>query len=190
MNKLSIEIYLITTDEVLLRDDFYDKLTFYCKNKIIDAFQLRAKHIPIEEMIEIGKRCKTICKKYDVLFIVNDSLQLAIILKADGIHVGINDTPINKIKKHFSGIIGFSITSINEYKMIKNHDIDYIGVGALFKTDSKKDAKYFPIKDLPILHSLVNGRYEIIGIGGINFNNFPLIEKYVDGIAVIKLLFD
>ena len=138
----------------------------------------------------LARKLHTLCKGYNVPFIVNDDIELALTIEADGVHVGQNDTDVQQFRQHFTNkIIGLSVGTVEEYKQSDLSYIDYIGVGPMFDTSSKADANA-PVGPTMIttLRSLV-GNMPIVGIGGITTSNFqPVLAAGADGISVISAI--
>ncbi|MBP1968419.1 thiamine-phosphate pyrophosphorylase [Virgibacillus natechei] len=162
-------------------------------NSGITAFQFREKgegSLTGDAKLELGKRLREVCRQHNIPFIVNDDVDLACLLHADGIHVGQDDSSVEEIRKHFPDkIIGLSLSNADEVAKSPISIIDYIGAGPVFATNSKADAKatvgvewmtalrkQFP--DLPI-----------VGIGGITTDNAnSVIKAGADGVSVISAI--
>ncbi len=148
----------------------------------IRIVQYREKSAPT---VEEAKELKRLCAHYGALFIVNDRLDIAIASDADGVHLGQDDTPIAAAKKQFGGIIGVSATSLGEAFMAQEGGADYLGIGAMFSTDTKSDAKLVSFEEFRKIREKVS--LPIYAIGGIKYENIQMIKRLgADGIAVIS----
>jgi len=155
-----------------VNNNFYDDLCDIFKSKKISFFQLRLKDTIIKKKIQIGKKVKKICKKYNVNFLINDDPILAKKLNADGCHLGQKDMKINEARKILKNkIIG--ITCHNSKKLaisgIKDN-ADYLAFGAFYNSKTKKTRYKAKIN---IIHSIRKiSKIPIVAIGGINSNNY------------------
>jgi thiamine-phosphate pyrophosphorylase len=153
--------------------------------------QLREKNIDIRKVLEIGKVIRQHCKDYNVPFIVNDRVDLAIVLEADGVHVGQTDLPSYEVRRLMGpdAIIGVSAGNRFEAQRAMSEGADYLGVGSIFATSTKKDA------GLPVgvewvreVRSMAED-VPIVGIGGINAENaFEVVRAGADGVAVVSAI--
>ncbi|GAA9892511.1 thiamine phosphate synthase [Helicobacter pylori] len=169
-----------------------DALELALQSKIT-AFQFRQKgDLALQDPIEIKQlalECQKLCQKYGAPFIVNDEVQLALELKADGVHVGQEDMAIEEVmtlckKRQF---IGLSVNTLGQALKARHLDgVAYLGVGPIFPTQSKKDKQVVgvellkKIKDSGVKKSLV-------AIGGITTHNASKLREY-GGIAVISAI--
>ncbi|WRF00383.1 thiamine phosphate synthase [Helicobacter pylori] len=159
----------------------------------ITAFQFRQKgDLALQDPIEIKQlalECQKLCQKYGVPFIVNDEVQLALELKADGVHVGQEDMAIEEVitlcKKH--QFIGLSVNTLEQALKARHLDgVAYFGVGPIFPTQSKKDKQ---IVGVELLKKIKDSgvKKPLIAIGGITTNNASKLREY-GGIAVISAI--
>lgn len=156
----------------------------------VDVIQLREKHRPLKEVLEVGRKLQTLCQENNVLFVVNDRVDVALLLQADGLHVGQDDLPATEARKLVDEhmFIGVSASSMEEAQLAIEQGADYLGVGSIYATNSKDDAgepvtpdlleKIRSITDLPM-----------VGIGGIDAENGrEVIERGAEGLAVISAI--
>lgn len=163
-----------------------------CKGGV-DWIQLRLKHVSYDEYRTVAKEVQAVCKKYNATFIINDNIQLALELKADGIHVGKED-PLPKDERdallNRSGIIGCTANTIEDFIHLSDKPVSYIGLGPYRFTETKK--KLSPILGLngykKIFSQLSsrNIKYPpVIGIGGITTDDVSvLMTTGLHGLAV------
>ena len=171
MKKTKKFIYLISPKKIK-NNKFYRDLISVFKSKKISFFQLRLKKESPEKIINIGKKIKKLCKRFNVKLIINDSPFLAKKINADGCHIGQSDSTVFKARKTLKNkIIG--VTCHNSKKLIKKAIIDradYIALGAFYSTKTKKvkyKAKLKLIKEAKEITKI-----PIVAIGGINLTNY------------------
>ncbi|GAA7029302.1 thiamine phosphate synthase [Helicobacter pylori] len=171
-----------------------DALELALQSKIT-AFQFRQKgDLALQDPIEIKQlalKCQKLCQKYGVPFIVNDEVQLALELKADGVHVGQEDMAIEEVmtlckKRQF---IGLSANTLEQaLKACHLDGVAYLGVGPIFPTQSKKDKQVVGVELLKKIKDS-GVKKPLIAIGGITTDNALKLRKCgVNGIAVISAI--
>ncbi len=170
-----------------------DTLELALQSKIT-AFQFRQKgDLALQDPTQIKQlalECQKLCQKYGVPFIINDEVRLALELKADGVHVGQEDMAIEEVvtlcqKRQF---IGLSVNTLEQALKARHLDhIAYLGVGPIFPTLSKKDAK--EVVGVELLKKIRDSgvKKPLIAIGGITMHNASKIQKF-SGIAVISAI--
>ena len=156
-------------------------------NAGVKILQYREKEGTTRKMLEEALIIKNMCREYGALFIVNDRMDVAIASDADGIHIGQDDMPLHIVKKYFHGIIGVSARNLQEAFEAQRGGANYLGVGSIFMTGTKKDSEVIGIEKL---EEIVNNvQIPIYAIGGINLQNLKEIKKYkIQGIAVISAI--
>lgn len=159
----------------------------------ITMFQFREKghgSLTGEAKLDFAKQAQALCKEYKVPFIMNDDMDLAEALDVDGVHIGQDDDPIEDVRRRFPHkIIGLSIHSPEEYAASRVDLADYIGIGPIYGTQSKDDAKA-PI-GLDGVEELrkVAGSLPIVAIGGITVDNAAdIVKSGADGVSVISAI--
>lgn len=162
----------------------------------ISCFQFREKGKNAlqnrKSVVELAKKCQDLCNQYHVPFFINDDIELALQLNADGIHVGQEDRPISQVIEQCQGKlkIGLSINNLQQAKENSEIDgIDYFGVGPIFPTQSKADAK--PTVGLNLLKSIRTLGIDkpIVAIGGITAASVAeILQAGADGVAVISAI--
>lgn len=159
----------------------------------VTIFQFREKGpkaLQGEAYIEFAKACQSLCKQYHVPFIVNDDIELAVKLDADGLHIGQDDGAVETARQAMKGkILGVSVHSFDEAQQAIQAGADYVGIGPVFATQSKADTE--PPCGTDFLQQVVT-RYPslpIVGIGGITADNAKqVLATGIDGIAVISAI--
>ena len=142
-----------------------------------------------DEQRALAIKCRDLCRQYNVPFIVDDNVDLALEIEADGIHVGQSDTPVKTIraKSNKPLIIGWSVNRLDEAKIGEElSEIDYFGVGPIFPTQSKDNPS--PTLGMEFIQTLRNEGITkpLVAIGGIKREHVKTLRKYgADGVAVI-----
>lgn len=153
-----------------------------------DVIQLRDKRMSGEELIECAVEIRALTKKAGVLFIVNDRLEIAIASKADGVHLGQDDLPARLARPLAPQgfIIGVSAGTLEEAVQAERDGADYIGLGPICHTGSKKDAG--PVCGFDLITRVKNAvKIPVIAIGGIGPDNAKeAIAAGADGLAAIS----
>lgn len=159
----------------------------------VTLFQFREKGegtLTGEDRVRFAKKLQALCKEYGVPFIVNDDVELAVELDADGVHVGQDDEGITSVREKMGDkIIGVSTHTIEEAKWAIENGADYLGVGPIFPTSTKKDTKAVQ-GTKGLAHFREQGiTVPIVGIGGITIENTAaVIEAGADGVSVISAI--
>ena len=151
------------------------------------AIQLRGKEADGRELLEIAREMASFCRRSGVLFIVNDRLDVALLSGADGVHLGQSDLPPGEARRLAPRpfIVGVSVHTPEEAGKAEVDGADYLGVGAVFGTGSKDDAKIIGPEGLRRV--VEKARVPLVAIGGITRDNLPDVMKCgVDGFAVIS----
>lgn len=159
----------------------------------ITCFQFREKGLGTlegEEKLKLAEQLKQICTKYNVLYIVNDDVELAVAVNADGVHVGQEDMRLEEVR-HLVGhkVVGISIHSVEELRKTDVVYADCVGVGPMYATSSKPDAQE-PCGPKRILELQTEGlTLPCVGIGGITLENAtPVLQGGACGVAVISAI--
>lgn len=162
----------------------------------ISHFQLREKGVGAlsgEDLLEFAKSCQSLCKKYNVPFLVNDDVELALAVGADGIHIGQEDMDFGQARALIGKekLLGVSVHSLEEAEIAIEAGADYLGMGPVYGTRSKEDAKQ-PAGTVVIRE--VSAQFPdmpIFGIGGITPQNAAAVwAAGAAGAAVISALAD
>jgi thiamine-phosphate pyrophosphorylase len=152
--------------------------------------QLREKNLSFVEFLSVANDVKKITDKYKIPFVINDNVDVAVSINADGVHIGQDDEEIKEARKKLgiNKIIGMSAHSVEEALKAEKNGADYIGVGAVFNTSTKLDADYVDFETLKNICLSVN--IPVVAIGGINENNILKLKgSGIDGVSVISAIF-
>lgn len=151
--------------------------------------QLREKDVSSKEFYDTAIRVREVTSRLGVSLIVNDRVDIAIAVDADGIHVGQEDLPADVVRRMIGQdkIVGVSASSLAQAIAAVNAGADYIGVGAMYATGTKTDANTTSIDELREIRKAVE--LPIVVIGGINKETAPVFEGTgIDGLAVVSAI--
>ena len=191
-NKKLLKLYFICGTTTCLGKDLYTVVEDALKGGIT-LFQFREKgkgSLEGKEKLELAIKLKNLCKKYNVPFIVNDDIELALEIDADGVHVGQDDLGVDEIRKLMPNkIIGLSIGNEEELKQSKVEYVDYVGVGPVYVTQSKDDAGgAIGYEGLELMRKLLP-QMPLVAIGGIQTQHIKDVMKTnVDGVSIISAI--
>lgn len=189
LKKESLLLYAIT-DSIFRRKD---KLENQVEKAILGGatiVQYREKELKFKEMITEAENIKVICKKYNVPFIVNDNVDLAIEIDADGIHLGQDDISVKeaRLKLGANKIIGATAKTIKQALIAQEEKADYIGSGAVFPSITKKQALQLDLQTIKQICE--NVQIPVVAIGGINCENILHLKNLgISGVAVVGGIF-
>ena len=188
--KFDFSLYLVTDRTLSHPRDIVDIVRLAIEGGVT-AVQVREKNIPSREFIEICLKIKSLLFEKKIPLIVNDRVDVALAVDADGVHLGQNDMPSNVARAILGKkkIIGLSVENLEQAIYAdKNYDVDYLGVSPIFSTLTKTDLEgSWGIEGLKELRKQTNKK--LIGIGGITKENAQsVIEAGADGIAVVSAI--
>lgn len=185
MLKDDLMLYLVT-DSNMCGDNF-ESIIETAISSGVTMVQLREKNATFEEFCEKALKIKKICKKYNVPLIINDNVNVCVAVNADGVHLGSSDMDI-AIARSILGkdkIIGGSCRDIKTAQFLERSGADYLGVGAVFGTQTKQDAKTISVEILEQVCSSIT--IPVVAIGGINAENIAKLKgSGIAGVAVVS----
>ena len=152
--------------------------------------QIREKDLAEEAFEAEAERLKTLCARHKVPFVVNDSVEIALQCDADGVHVGQSDIRGRDIRAIIGPdkILGISAGTVEEAVAAEKAGADYIGVGAVFATGTKKNTRNLTMEQLKEIAASVS--IPVVAIGGIGAGNILQLQgSGVDGVAVVSAIF-
>jgi thiamine-phosphate pyrophosphorylase len=185
---VNYSLYLVTDREVLKERDLCLSVEQAIQGGVT-LVQLREKDVSSLEFYKIALEVKNITDKYNVPLIINDRLDIAMAVDAAGVHVGQSDLTCEVARKILGDkkIVGVSTATVDEAIAAERDGADYIGVGAMYSTQTKTDARPVTIETLAKIKQSVN--IPVVAIGGINENNFiPLKNTGIDGLAIVSAI--
>ena len=182
-------LYLVTDSNLLGARDL-----LYCIEEAIlggvTIVQLREKEISALEFFNLATQVKSVTDRYQIPLLINDRLDIALAVDAAGLHVGQTDLPAATARNLLgpAKILGVSAATPEEALAAQASGADYLGIGAIFPTGTKKDAREVTIDTLCAIKNQV--KIPVIAIGGINEKNVKLVKEHrVDGVAVVSAIF-
>lgn len=156
----------------------------------VTMLQLREKHLDEAHFLEEAKELQTLCRSWHVPFLINDNVEIALAMEADGVHVGQSDMAAGDVRKKLGDdkIIGVSAQTVEQALLAEKAGADYLGVGAVFPTSSKDDANEVTYETLKAICSAVS--IPVVAIGGITQENVHrLAGSGICGAAVISAIY-
>lgn len=188
-DKNSLLLYAVTDRRWLNGDTLYHQVEEAIQGGTTFV-QLREKELDEAHFLEEAREMKKLCETYHVPFVINDNVDIAIAIDADGVHVGQSDMEAGNVRAKLGPekIIGVSAQTVEQALLAQEHGADYLGVGAVFSTGSKDDADDVSFDTLKAICEAVD--IPVIAIGGIGKDNVAQLSgSGICGIAVISAIF-
>ena len=187
MNNIDLSLYLVTDNSD--DEEKFLKTIEEAINGGVTVVQIREKTADTLEFYNLALKVKEITTKYNVPLIINDRVDVALAVDADGVHVGQSDMPCD-ITRELIGenkILGVSAATIDEAKKAEKDGADYIGTGAVFPTSTKDDAPSITKKDLKNIVDSIN--IPVVAIGGITIENAKELKNTgISGLSVVSAI--
>lgn len=183
---INYELYLCT-DRGLMTSDTIEQSVEQGILGGVSFVQLREKDCSSREFFDLACRVKEITDRFKVPFVINDRVDIALVCGADGVHLGQSDLPCSEVRKAVGDdfIIGVSCSEISQAIKAEKDGADYIGVGAMYSTQTKTDAKSVSLEKLKEIRNAVS--IPIVVIGGINMDTADdFAGTGIDGFAVVS----
>lgn len=190
MNKADIDyrLYLVTDRETLRGRDLCQAIEQAILGGVT-LVQLREKSLSTREFVELALAIKEITTRHGIPIIINDRLDIALAIDADGLHIGQDDMPMLTARKLFGPdkIIGVSASTLEESLLAEKQGANYLGIGAMVATPTKTDAKIVTFEELKQIKKSVN--IPVVSIGGIHtWNAREMMSSGIDGISVVSAI--
>ena len=182
-------LYLVTDRHWLKEGETLEQVVETALQNGVTCVQLREKNADYEEFLSLAQKLRPLCKKYRIPFIVNDNVDIALAVDADGVHVGQDDMAVTAARKALGSgkIIGTSAHNLTEARKAVADGADYIGCGAVFGSSTKTDAGLLAVEKLKEICTAVD--IPAVAIGGITRENIAaLAGSGVDGVAVVSAI--
>ena len=189
LDKKYMQLYAVTDRAWTGNKTLYEQIKEALENGVT-CVQLREKNLDEASFIEEAKKISVLCRQYNIPFIVNDNVNVAIASNADGIHIGQEDMGLKDVRKIVGEnmIIGISAHTVEEAKFAQENGADYIGIGAVFETSTKNDVEVIPYEKVKSICDAVD--MPKVAIGGINAENILKLKgSGIDGVAVVSAIF-
>lgn len=186
--EIDYSLYLVT-DRELMSTPTLEEAVEQAITGGATLVQLREKAASSLEFYKTAVKIKQVTDKHHIPLIINDRVDIALAVDAAGVHIGQSDLPAKQVRTILGKdkILGVSASTLGEAIRAREDGADYLGVGAMFVTGTKTDAKIVSMEELKKIRKAV--KLPIVVIGGINRKTVPLFDKTgIDGIAVVSAL--
>ena len=183
------KLYLVTNSDKYTEEEFLKRIEDALKGGV-DILQLREKEKTDLEILNLGKKVKKICDKYDIPLLIDDKPHLAWALRC-GVHVGADDFPISLCRKLLGkeALIGATAKSVEAAKKAQEDGADYLGVGAIFETKTHLKTKRTSFETFKKIKETVD--IDVYAIGGLNIEIVDILKNSkADGICVVRAIMD
>ena len=188
-DRKNLQLYAITDSHWLNGRTLYSVVKESLEGGVT-FLQLREKELDEEHFLEEARELQKLCREYKVPFVINDNVDIAAAINADGVHVGQSDMEAGDVRAKLGPdkIIGVTAKTVEQAVLAQERGADYLGVGAVFHTDSKADAREISFDTLKDICKEVS--IPVIAIGGITEENVrELAGSGICGIAVISAIY-
>lgn len=188
-DKTIMRLYAVTDRSWLGNQTLYQQVSAALEGGVT-CVQLREKDLDTKTFFSEAIELAALCRQYHVPFIVNDDVSVAIKCRADGVHVGQSDMNVKKVRKMIGAdmILGVSAVTVAQALTAQQNGADYLGVGAVFPTNTKTDADTVSLETLKAICDAVS--IPVVAIGGIQKDNITkLAGTNVDGVALVSAIF-
>lgn len=191
LNKPQIDLSLyLVTDRILAKGRDLVQIVKQAVEGGVSTVQLREKEISSKMFFELAVEIKQLLKPYSVPLIINDRLDIALAVEAEGLHIGQNDLPYAQARKILgpNKIIGLSVETVQQAYLANEIDVDYIGLSPVFSTDTKADIST-PLGLEGVADISKITKHKTVAIGGVHSGNAANILKAgANGIAVVSAI--
>ena len=188
-DKEALLIYAVTDRSWLNGKTLYEQVEEAIKGGVTFV-QLREKTLDEESFLNEASEIQKLCRNHNIPFVINDNVEIAKKINADGVHVGQSDMEAGDVRTVLGDdkILGVSAQTVEQALLAEKQGADYLGVGAVFPTGSKADAEDVSYETLKAICEAVN--IPVVAIGGINDSNVLTLKgSGISGIAVISAIF-
>ncbi len=185
---LDMTLYLVTDSLDYSEENFLNIIEQACIGGIT-LLQIREKKIGGKAFLDLAYKVKKITDKYNIPLIIDDRVDIALAVDADGVHVGAEDIPVKKAREILGGnkIVGATAKTVKDAVAAYNDGADYIGTGAIYPTTTKVITKITEVSTLNDICKAVP--IPVVAIGGLNFDNMDILNNSpIDGISVVSAI--
>ena len=186
--KIDYTLYLVTDQNLMSSPTIEESVESAVKGGCT-LIQIREKDTPSLEFYETALKLRELTYQLGVPLIVNDRVDIALAVDADGVHIGQGDLPLEVVRRIIGHdkIIGVSANNLSQAVLAREGGADYLGIGAMFATGTKTDANLASLDELRKIREAIS--LPIVAIGGINRDTVPLLHSSgIDGIAVVSAI--
>ncbi len=187
---INYTLYLVTDRRWLGERTLWDDIEAAILGGVT-LVQLREKEISSKEFLDLAQEVKTVTDRHGIPLIINDRIDIALAVDADGVHLGPEDLPVLIARKLLGDgkIIGASAASVDEALSLQAQGVNYLGVGAVYPTATKRGTEKVSLEELRRIKAAVH--VPVVAIGGIHAENArPVMETGVDGVALVSAIMD
>ncbi|MFA6617786.1 MAG: thiamine phosphate synthase [Candidatus Neomarinimicrobiota bacterium] len=189
MKNIDYSLYLVTDRALSKGRSLFEIIKSAVKGGVT-VVQLREKDCSTREFLEIAQEVKNFCSPLGVPLIINDRVDIALAVAAEGLHIGQSDMPYEIARKLMGSdaIIGLSVESVEDALEAEKMDVDYLGLSPIYSTATKTDIDHeLGLEGIREIRKI--SRHPLIAIGGINLDNIAkIIAAGADGIAVVSAI--
>lgn len=189
VNRQAMLLYIVTDRTWLGKNSMLNQIEDTIKAGATFV-QLREKNMPFQEFVREAEEVKKLTDNYGIPFVINDNIEVALAVKADGVHIGQSDMSAQDVRALIGEdkIMGVSAVTVEQALLAEQCGADYIGVGAVFSTSTKLDADTVTYDILKQICEAVS--IPVVAIGGICEDNILQLKgSGIDGVAVISAIF-
>ncbi len=189
MQNFDLSLYLVTDSDLASGKDLVEIVEEAVKGGVT-IVQLREKELPTGEFIALARRMQTMLKKYSIPLIINDRIDVALAIDADGVHIGQGDMSYADARRLLGSekIIGLSVETHDEVLTTNNLDVDYIGISPIFASTTKTDT-LTPFGIDGCTKAVNESRHRSVAIGGINSSNLEeCFSTGIEGVALVSAI--
>lgn len=179
-------LYLCTDRNLMTTETIEESVELAIKGGV-SVVQLREKDCTSREFYQLARTVKTITDAYEIPLLINDRVDIALAVGADGVHLGQKDIPVRAARNLLGAdkIVGATANTIELAEEAWQSGADYLGVGDIFGTTTKSNTKHITLEELKAIRAAV--QIPVVAIGGVNEENISLLrETGVEGAAVIS----
>lgn len=190
LNSKDLFLYAVTDRKWTGKKTLFEQVEESIKGGVTFV-QLREKELEDNLFLDEAIKMKVLCEQYNVPFVVNDNVDIAIKSNADGVHVGQEDMEASNVREMIGKdkILGVSVQTLEQAIEAEKKGADYLGVGAISPTNSKDNAVKVSIETLSLICKSVN--IPVVAIGGINKTNINQLKNTgISGVALISAIFE
>lgn len=188
MKKIDTSMYFITDSTGFSEEEFLYRIEEACKGGVT-LIQLREKDKSTREYMELAGKVHDITKKYNIPLIIDDRVDVALAVSAEGVHVGQSDMPVNIARKLMgeNKIVGATTKTVAQALEAYEQGADYLGVGAIYPTTTKVKTVLTPVETLAEICKAVP--IAVNAIGGLNRDNIDVLKGTgISGICVVSAI--
>lgn len=189
MKQLNLDLHLVTDRELCRGRDLIDIVQAAVQGGV-SIVQLREKECPTRDFIEFGRAIMAVLKPTAIPLLINDRIDIALAIGADGVHIGQSDMPYGDARRLLGpdAIIGLSVESEAHALEAEDLDVDYLGLSPVFVTPTKSElTQQLGLKGVGRIRQI--SRHRLVAIGGLHIGNIPsVLEAGADGVAVVSAI--